>query len=201
MEPQNDIPENAAEQAAPEAPQAEAPKPPKRRYAITLSSNNKLGPDAQLLDPIESLRYINTGAIHERDFVTTKDKGTLFDDIVNAYGVLDLIFSEKEHEVEEEATGRKFQVNGYHAIVIAMMTGRFNRGDPKEPGLSYSTNVMLSIHELHEVEDRPAVAEDATEEEKAAEAAKTYPLVWKVMRQHVSFNLTSTYTSMPTGNI
>ncbi len=193
MEPKNDTPEQPA--------QAEPAKPVVRRYAITLSSNNKLGPDAQLLDPIESLRYVNTAAIHERDFITTKDNATLFEDIVSAYGVLDLIFSEKPHKVEEESTGRIFDVNGYHAIVIAMMTGRFNRGDSSQPGLHYSTNVVLAIHELHQVEDRPAIDEGASDEEKAEHAAREFPLIWKVRNTHTSFNLTSTYTSMPIGNV
>lgn len=201
MEPKNTTAEQGAADAAAEAPKVEAPKPPLRRYAITLSSNNKLGPDAQLLDPIESLRYVNTKAIHERDFITTKENATLFDDIVNAYAVLDLIFSEKVHKVEEESTGRMFDVNGYHAVIIAMMTGRFNRGDPKEPGLHYSTNVVLGIHELHQVEDKPELAGDVSDEERAEHNAKTWPLVWKVKHTHVSFNLASTYTSVPIGNV
>jgi len=182
--------EPTTEQTQDNAPEQEDPKPAKihkRAWAVTLSSNDKLGKDAQLLDPIESLRYVNVTAAHERDVFTAKENGTLFSDPGQAYDVLDIVL-ERRNWVADEQTNRT--LNGYEALVLATLNNRWNKGDPSEPGVLYSTNVILAVHELHLVDDETV---DVKEGEEA-------PRVWKVRNASASFNIQTSFSSVPVGN-
>lgn len=181
--------EPTTEQTQDNAPEQEAPKAPKihkRAWAVTLTSNDKLGKDAQLLDPIASLRYVNTAAGHEREVFGSKEDATFFDEATQAYGLLDIIL-ERRNWVADEATGRT--LNGYEALLLATLLNRWNKGDQSEPGVLYSTNVVLAVHELHQIDDETRNVEEGQEQ----------PRIWKVMGASASFNIQTSFSSVPVG--